>query len=119
MFYRYKSFGLLPGINYQILLGLASRGCKVIVADCIVDESIRKQIVKETNNPNVIFKHVNLASFSSVRAFAEEVKKSEDKLDILINNAGVARGVSVRTEDNVNLTIQVNYYSAFLLLTFY
>lgn len=110
-----KDYCLFLGIGYQIVLELAARGCKVIIADRIVDKAIKEEIIKKTNNPNISLKYVNLALFSSVRAFAEDIKKSEDKLDILINNAGVARGVSFRTEDNINLTMQVNYYSAFLL----
>ncbi len=31
----------------------------------------------------------DLASLDSVRAFAEELKKSEEKVDALVNNAGV------------------------------
>lgn len=87
----------------------------MIIADCNVDESIKDAIYKETHNPNIILKYVNLASFKSVREFAEDITNSERKLDILINNAGVARGQSVKTEDGINLTMQVNYYSAFLL----
>lgn len=97
------------------MLGLASRGCKVIIADCNVDESIRDAIIKETNNPNIFLKYINLASFKSVREFAHDLKKSEDKIDILINNAGTGKGVSALTEDGVGFTMQVNYYSAFLL----
>lgn len=103
------------GIGYQIVLGLSSRGCKVIIADCNVDESIKDAVVRETHNPNIILKYVNLASFNSVRQFAKDIRKTEDKLDILINNAGVGRGLSAETEDGVNFTMQVNYYSAFLL----
>lgn len=60
-------------------------------------------------------KYVNLASFKSVRQFADDILKSEDKLDILINNAGVVYGLSNISEDGINCTMQVNYYSAFLL----
>lgn len=112
---NWKLFFLFSGIGYQIVLGLASRGCRVIIADRNVNESIKETICKETHNPNIILKYVNLASFRSVREFAEDIKKTEDKLDILINNAGVGQGRSVRTEDGISQTMQVNYYSAFLL----
>lgn len=87
----------------------------MIIADCNVNESIKHAIYKETNNPNIQLKYINLASFKSVRQFAKELKNSEDKLDILINNAGVGHGISLSTEDGNSLTMQVNYYSAFLL----
>lgn len=106
---------VFSGIGYQIVLGLASRGCKVIIADCITDEAIKHAIYKETHNQNIILKHVNLASFHSVREFAEDLKQSEEKLDILINNAGVGRTITHLSEDNINRTLQVNYYGGFLL----
>lgn len=103
------------GIGYQIVLGLASRGCRIIIADINVDEEIKDKIYKETHNPNIILKYINLGSFKSVREFAEELNKTEPKIDILVNNAGIGQGLSAVTEDGLNLVMQVNYYSAFLL----
>lgn len=46
------------------------------------------QIENETLNKNIEIKKLDLASFKSIEAFAEDVYKTEDRLDILINNAG-------------------------------
>lgn len=113
--FSYLYIFFLLGIGYQIVLGLASRGCRVIIADYNIDESIKDEIYKETHNYNIVLKYVNLASFKSVREFSEDILKSEEKLDILINNAGVGTESQVVTEDGLNSTMQVNYYSAFLL----
>nr|XP_023011706.1 retinol dehydrogenase 12-like [Leptinotarsa decemlineata] len=103
------------GIGYEIVLKLASRGCKVIVADKVIDEDIKVKVEKETNNPNIIFEYVDLASFKSVRKLTEKINRSEEKLDILINNAGIPRSSEIPTEDGFNPTMQINYYSHFLL----
>ncbi|XP_074037739.1 retinol dehydrogenase 14 isoform X2 [Leptinotarsa decemlineata] len=103
------------GIGFQTALNLASRGCKVIIADKNVSEDIRDKLIRETGNQNISLEFVDLISFSSVRRLAEKLKKSEKKLDILINNAGTGKGPDALTEDGLNSTIQINHYSSFLL----
>ncbi|CAG9826778.1 unnamed protein product [Diabrotica balteata] len=103
------------GIGYDIVLQLASRGCKVIIASRTIDEKLRQQIIWGTNNPNIVLEHVNMSSFKSVRLLASRLQKSESKLDILINNAGIPQCLEIPTEDGLNETMQVNHFSAFLL----
>lgn len=59
---------------------------------------------------------IDLSSLQSVRDFAAEVLKKEDRLDIIIHNAGCAgvfkRKVSV---DGIEMTMATNYYGSFLL----
>lgn len=102
------------GIGYQIVLALAQRGCRVIIVDKNEDSKLLENIFKETKNRNILFKYVDLSSFSSVRALAKYINTNEEKLDILINNAGIAN-VSKITEDGFDMILQVNYLSAFLL----
>ena len=47
------------------------------------------KIQKQSGNKNVTFKIIDLTSFKSVRKFAEDFLKTEERLDILINNAAV------------------------------
>ncbi|CAH1236117.1 unnamed protein product [Diabrotica balteata] len=102
------------GIGYDIVLQLASRGCKIIIASRTIDEELRQQIIHETHNPNIVLEYVDMTSFKSVRLFISRLKRSESKLDILINNAGVPFS-SNTTEDGLNETMQVNHFSGFLL----
>uniref|UniRef100_A0A6P7GJ92 Retinol dehydrogenase 12-like n=1 Tax=Diabrotica virgifera virgifera TaxID=50390 RepID=A0A6P7GJ92_DIAVI len=106
---------MLTGIGYDIVLQLASRGCKVIIASRTVDEGLRKQIIHETKNPDIALEYVDMASFKSVRLLASRLKRSESKLDILINNAGIGTCLNDATEDGLNRTMQVNHFSGFLL----
>ena len=45
-------------------------------------------VIRRSGNPQVILKILDLASLESVRKFAQDVKKTESRIDILINNAG-------------------------------
>lgn len=66
-----------------------------------------QKIIEATDNKNIVGKSLDLASFESVRNFAKDINNTEDRLDILINNAGVYT--------NDNLTLRVNHVSVFLL----
>ena len=46
------------------------------------------EVIRRSGNPRAILKILDLASLESVRKFAEDVNKTESRLDILINNAG-------------------------------
>ncbi|XP_050671243.1 retinol dehydrogenase 11-like [Leptidea sinapis] len=111
--------GGTSGMGLCIATDFASRGARVIVACPFIDEGTqgRKTIVDKTGNNDVVFKMLDLASFDSVRCFAKEILDSEDRLDLLINNAGiaVARVRRSLTMDGLNLLMQVNYFGHFLL----
>ncbi len=51
-------------------------------------EQAAEEIRRSTGNGNVVIRHLDLASLYSVRQFAKDFLDSEDRLDILINNAG-------------------------------
>lgn len=74
-----------------------------------------EDVVKLTGNENVIVKHLDLGSFKSVRQFAEDILKSESRLDILINNAGCALFGKSYTEDGNECQMQSNHFGHFLL----
>lgn len=75
----------------------------------------RSEIVEETRNPNVYCRKCDLADFDSIRQFAEEFKKEEPKLDILINNAGVMRCPRMLTKQGIEMQLGVNHMGHFLL----
>lgn len=47
-----------------------------------------EEIRQKTGNGNVVIKKLDLASLESVRHLAEEIQHEEERLDLLINNAG-------------------------------
>ena len=51
-------------------------------------ERAAEEVRRATGNGNVVIRHLDLASTYSVRMFAKEFLGSEERLDILINNAG-------------------------------
>uniref|UniRef100_A0A3Q3I9T4 Dehydrogenase/reductase (SDR family) member 13a, duplicate 3 n=1 Tax=Monopterus albus TaxID=43700 RepID=A0A3Q3I9T4_MONAL len=109
--------GSNTGIGKATALDLAKRGARVILA-CRNKEKAEAaafDIRRESGNNQVVFMHLDLASLKSVRSFAETFLKTEPRLDILINNAGVM-GPGC-TEDGFDMAFGVNHLGHFLLTT--
>lgn len=70
---------------------MARRNARVILACRNMDKARRvtNEIISSTGNKNVFVKQLELTSFDSVRKCAEDVLKTEEKLHVLINNAGL------------------------------
>jgi NAD(P)-dependent dehydrogenase (short-subunit alcohol dehydrogenase family) len=58
---------------------------------------------------------LDLGSLSSVRNFVKEFLKNETRLDVLINNAAAMILPNTRSEDGLQLEMQINHYGPFLL----
>ena len=111
------TYCICVGIGYETALEFAKRGCRVIMA-CRNQEkanAAREKIVQATGNENVVVKSINLDTLSSVRAFAKDINENEDRLDLLVNNAGAAYLPDQTTEDGLQLEMACNYFSPFLL----
>ena len=109
--------GANTGIGRETALDLARRGARVILAcrDLEKANTAAKEIRKTTGNDKVFVKMLDLASLKSVRTFAEEFHQTEDRLDILINNAGIMRCPYWKTEDGFEMQLGVNHLGHFLL----
>lgn len=102
--------GANKGIGKEAARQIANLGAKVYMACRSLDSAnqVKEEIVNETGNPNVFVKHLDLASVDSIQKFAESFKQEENKLDVLINNAGLWTKTKKLTELNVEQTFAVN-----------
>ncbi|XP_044266805.1 retinol dehydrogenase 14-like isoform X2 [Tribolium madens] len=105
------------GIGKETAREIAKRGARVILAcrNLETAKKARDEIVQDSNNQNVIVKKLDLSSQKSIREFAEEITRSEPRLDVLIHNAGMAANKIQMTEDNIELTMATNHFGPFLL----
>ncbi|KAJ8940607.1 hypothetical protein NQ318_004803, partial [Aromia moschata] len=107
--------GGCSGIGFETALVLASRGCRVIIADRSDGQKAKKRIIEITHNTNIETKVLDLTSLQSVRKFAKDINATEERLDILINNAGVGTAGNKHTDDGLHATMQINHFGPFLL----
>ncbi|EEC09038.1 dehydrogenase, putative [Ixodes scapularis] len=104
------------GIGKETAKELARRKARVIIACRNLQKAGRaaREIFEETQQ-SVIIKPLDLASLTSVRAFAEDIMRTEARLDVLINNAGVMRPDVKLTKDGYEECFQTNYLGHCLL----
>jgi len=109
--------GANTGLGYETALGLASKDCKVIMACRNGDkaEKAMAEIRKEVPNADLEFIKLDLNRLKSVREFAKAYKEKHDRLDLLINNAGLMIPPLMRTEDGFESQFGVNHLGHFLL----
>ena len=64
----------------------------------------------------MLLKRLDLSSLESVRDFADDINRTESRLDVLIHNAGVANTFGRKTTaEGLELTMATNQYGPFLL----
>lgn len=109
--------GANTGIGKETAVDLARRGARVILACRDMDRANKaaEDVKKRSGNDNVIVKKVDLASLQSVRQLAKDVLATEERLDILINNAGIMSCPKWQTEDGFEMQFGVNHLGHFLL----
>ncbi|MGD8426666.1 MAG: oxidoreductase [Balneolaceae bacterium] len=109
--------GANTGLGYETTIGLAKKDVKVIMA-CRNKEKAQKaktDILDILPEADLEIMHLDLSSLSSIKKFAEGFKERFEKLDLLINNAGVMVPPYSTTEDGFELQFGVNYLGHFTL----
>jgi retinol dehydrogenase-12 len=109
--------GANTGMGKETARELARAGMRVIMTsrDMAKGESARSDIMRDTGNPEVHLMRLDLSSQRSIRDFAREFSARYDRLDVLVNNAGVSLVEPARTEDEIEWTVGVNHFGHFLL----
>ena len=109
--------GSTDGIGKETALELARRGARVILhgrnqlrCQQALDETMRK-----SGNRDLGCFEADLSTMASVRRLADDLCSKYEKLDVLINNAGVFMHDRVLTEDGCEMTFAVNHLAPFLL----
>ena len=109
--------GANTGLGFETALGLASKECKVIMACRNKDkaEQAMADIHAEVPNADLEFIKLDLNSLKSVREFAKTYTEKYDRLNLLINNAGLMIPPLMRTEEGFESQFGVNHLGHFLL----
>ena len=110
--------GASGGLGFATALELARSGARVVLAarNPAKAEVALARIHAAVPRARVSFSHLDLADFSSVRAFAEDVTVGGEALDILVNNAGVMAYPTRRTtRDGFEVQFGTNYLGHFAL----
>ncbi len=109
--------GATSGLGLAAATRLASLGASVRVVgrDLARTEQARERIVAATGNADVEIGVADLARLDDVRRFAEQLRSTHDRLDVLVNNAGALVHDHELTVDGLELTAQTHVVAPFLL----
>jgi NAD(P)-dependent dehydrogenase (short-subunit alcohol dehydrogenase family) len=110
--------GANSGIGKETVLGLAKMRATVVMLcrDRSRGERALAEIKEKSHNENVELMIADLSEQNSIRIFVSEFTNKFNKLDLLINNAGVGYlRERTATRDGIETTFAVNYLAPFLL----
>lgn len=111
--------GATQGIGKEIAMGLGALGADMVLAsrDMVRGEHVAKEITHRTGNKNITVMYVDTSSQQSIRDFAKQYRAKYSRLDVLVNNAGMNRGIHPHENsiDGIELTFATNVLGYHLL----
>jgi retinol dehydrogenase 12 len=109
--------GGTSGIGKAAATALAAMGAGVVVTGRNEErgEAALAEIRRRSGSQKVSLMLADLAVQAEVRKLAEGFKERYDRLDVLVNNAGLVQSKRTETPDGIELTLAVNHLAPFLL----
>ena len=109
--------GANSGLGQAVSRELARRGARVIMAarDHSRGETAVAEVARAAPGARVELLDLDLASLTSVRAAAAEIADRVERLDLLVNNAGIMMVPRGETEDGFERQLGTNHLGHFAL----
>ncbi|MCB0213266.1 MAG: SDR family oxidoreductase [Anaerolineae bacterium] len=109
--------GANSGLGYQTALALAEKGAQVVMAcrNAEKGEAARHKIRQQLPKASVAVMTLDLADLASISRFAVDFLAQYDRLDVLINNAGIMIPPRHHTIDGFELQLGTNHLGHFAL----
>jgi len=110
--------GGTTGIGRGTVQSLAERGAEVIFTARNPEQGdeIVAEVTASTGNESVSHRRLDLDDLAAVRSFAQSFRQDFDRLDVLINNAGVVVTERRESVDSHEFTFAVNHLGHFELV---
>jgi len=105
------------GIGKHTAIGLLRQGYRVSITSRDPERGTEAlaEIERLSGSDQVECLRLDLSSFASIHACADEVLARNDRLDLLINNAGLVLSTRRETAEGFEMTFGVNHLGHFLL----
>jgi NAD(P)-dependent dehydrogenase (short-subunit alcohol dehydrogenase family) len=109
--------GANSGIGFEAVRAFVRRGARVVMACRNTEkaEAARALLQEVQPEAEIDIRHLDVGSLSSVRQCAEEIERSYERLDVLLNNAGIMAVPYGTTEDGFERQLGVNHLGHFAL----
>ena len=109
--------GANSGIGFEATKVFASKGATVIMGcrNLIRAKKAKENIISEFPKALLDIIHLDLTSFKSIKKFSDKVLEKYNKIDVLLNNAGIMTVPYGSTEDGLELQTGVNHFGHYYL----
>jgi NAD(P)-dependent dehydrogenase (short-subunit alcohol dehydrogenase family) len=109
--------GATDGLGRRVAQDLAAKGATLLLHGRSQErlEATLEELRSQTGSEKVNTYLADFASLDAVRDLAERMLSEHDRLDVLVNNAGIIAPKRMESEDGYELSFAVNYLSHFLL----
>jgi len=109
--------GGASGLGQETARAMAARGAQIVipVRDMAKGEAAVTEIRKSVPDAHIELMQCDLGSMASIRAFAKAFLVQHDRIDLLINNAGVMACPHMTTSDGLEMQFGTNHIGHFLL----
>jgi NAD(P)-dependent dehydrogenase (short-subunit alcohol dehydrogenase family) len=109
--------GANTGLGYETARALAEHGAHVVLAVRNLDKGkdAAARITAASPRADVALQELDLTSLDSIRAAARQLRSDHDRIDLLINNAGVMYTPKSTTKDGFELQFGTNHLGHFAL----
>jgi len=104
--------GANTGLGFETAKALAAKGAHVVIAVRNTDKGVE---AADRISGAVSVQQLDLTSLESIRTAADQLKNDHDKIDLLINNAGVMTTPKGTTKDGFELQFGTNHLGHFAL----
>jgi NAD(P)-dependent dehydrogenase (short-subunit alcohol dehydrogenase family) len=105
------------GVGFATARLLAERGARVVLAcrDVGKAKAAAARIVDAAPSAHLAVAQLDLTSLASIRETSQELLSRYERIDLLINNAGIMEPPYARTVDGYELTLATNHLGPFAL----
>lgn len=105
------------GLGFASVRAFISAGAEVIIAGRTPekDEKARRAVLDEFPDARIHVMKLDLASLESIKEFADAFKGKFDRLDVLLNNAGIMMSPNFATRDGFEGQTGINHLGHFAL----
>jgi NAD(P)-dependent dehydrogenase (short-subunit alcohol dehydrogenase family) len=109
--------GANTGIGLETAAGLMRQGATVVLAcrDRAKSEEALRDLEARGTPGRAVAMDLDLGSMKSIHAFADAFQSRFNRLDALVNNAGIMPGQRYTTSDGFEMVFGVNHLGHFLL----
>jgi NAD(P)-dependent dehydrogenase (short-subunit alcohol dehydrogenase family) len=105
------------GLGYESVKAFAAKGAEVILTSRSREkgEVAKADILRSHPDGNIVVMELDLMDFASIRNFVKTFKAKYNKLDILLNNAGIMTTPYFLTKDGLEAQNGTNHFGHFAL----